>query len=63
MELVKIDGERVGAYSWTTGRVVREPQVSLPEEARRNFDAVFNRLFREGKEKEAEELFWQLVGE
>ncbi len=63
MELVKIEGRRVAAYSWTTGLVAREPQGSLLEEARRNFDAVFNRLFKEGRDDEAEELFWILVRE
>ena len=55
-----IVGSRFGTFSWPDG-IRMKPGATLLEEARRNFDAVFNRLFREGKDELAEELFDHLT--
>jgi hypothetical protein len=59
MNIVNHDG-RWGTFSWSGGVRFRvEP--ALLEEARRNFDAVINRLLLEGRLDEAEEIFWRLA--
>jgi hypothetical protein len=51
-------GHVVGATSWTTGfRSAQPPREDLHREAHRNLEAVINRLFRQGRDDEAEELF------
>jgi hypothetical protein len=54
-EIVRI-GSKVGVFSFTTGYAFK-PAPSLIEWAKRDFDACFTYLFRNGHEETAEELF------
>jgi hypothetical protein len=54
MDIIVINGN-AGTYSWTDG--FRFASVkSLDEEARRNPEAVINRLLKEGETEEAERI-------
>lgn len=49
-------GNQVGVFSFARGYTFKQPQT-LIEWARRDFDACFTYLFRNGHEETAEELF------
>jgi len=56
MKVVKILSQW-GIYSWATGfRPAPNKQYSLDEEARKNPEAVINRLLLEDREEEAERI-------
>lgn len=54
---------KTGGYGRRTGsfargyKLVKGPSLSLIEEAKKNLEAVVSRLFREGRDDEAEEIF------
>lgn len=49
-------GSKVGVFSFTTGYAFK-PVPSLIEWAKRDFDACFTYLFKNGHDETAEELF------
>ncbi len=62
MEIVNVGGS-VGTYSWSTGFKPSVPDLSLLEEARKNPEAVINRLLLQGNEEVADKVFWWCVGQ
>lgn len=56
MQVAMVSG-RLGIYSWATGfKPIPEKRLSLDEEAKRNPEAVINRLLLEDREDEAERI-------
>lgn len=53
MQIMKVSN-KWGAYSWSTGFVSRK--TAYDQEAKKHPEAVINRLMREGRWDEAEEV-------
>jgi len=49
-------GNKWGIYSWTNGFIPAVKETPLHQEAKRNPEAVLNRLMREERWDEAEEI-------
>ena len=55
MEILVISG-KVGVYSWADGFLSISKEESLDKEARKNPEAVINRLLNEGRIEDAERI-------
>ena len=55
MEITFVNGD-AGVYSWADGFRSISKEESLDEEARKNPEAVINRLLNEGKVEDAERI-------
>ena len=55
MQIIRINGE-LGVYSWTTGFKNDTIFLNLDNEAKKNPEAVINRLLLENREEEAERI-------
>lgn len=53
-------GNKFGVFSFTTGYIFKH-ELTLVEWAKKDFDACFNYLFRQGLDDVAEELFEHLT--